>query len=871
MLALSLAWSALRTRPGRAFVSMVGIALGVATAVAILTLDVVTVLSKTLPRTEEFAKVDLEAMPVDPRRKPADVLAELHGLEGVGAAGAVIMDAVSIVVNDEVRGSCKIIALDDTARKVHTFASYQIADGSDLQSIDSPDYSRCLMGAELASRLKLKVGDSVELQRVQRESRSSGICVDGEMVNPSEGREAPPEIAPARVRYQIAGTLERYHLGRQAGGSVIIAPLSAVDRIFGEAHSPAVYWIGKAKRLSIEDLKIKLTPNFAFSTDRSALVGEAADERAFRNGVRVSGVLALLLGLFVVFHTLSMSLVERVREIAVLNAVGATRAQIGMAFFTEGAVIALLGALLGVGIGLGLAKGALLMGYTTLGRVASVGLFTIPWEPVLAIAGVGFVVALLGSIFPLVKARSILPSRVLSQRELGGDTDVFRGLNIFIFALLAGVMPALYLFAVPLIGETSQEMARVMATGGLLLAVFLGFLLLAPRVLGALSRRVAQPLAGWKPLEGFLAGRSMSDGASRVSILAATIALVAAALLTIRGITASLSGEVRAWSESVATKVFVSSNSGVPRDRFEKLKAIPGVLGAESLGNWVDSPFMIRGIRGAEAGFFGPFRDPEVARRFEETESIILSTPCARALKVAVGSDVPVAVPSGAPRKLRVIAIHDELGYFPTHREFGVVSEKWMKKYFCRHSEQALSYFSLRFAPGVDPEAAATAVRSALADLPPPKVRSGLSVRDAELEDIDRDFRLFDLILGLVAILAGVSVLNALLLAAIERRKEIGVLKALGMTGDQLAGTVLIEAVVIGLIGGLLGCALGAAFAWVSVDALTRLTSLALTVEIRPSWIVTAVLGSILLSASAAFFPIARANRFRAAEAVRYE
>src|SRR6185436_9313067 len=115
-------------------------------------------------------------------------------------------------------------------------------------------------------------------------------------------------------------------------------------------------------RVDIEKLRASLGASFSYELNKSVLVGAAADERAFRNGVRMAGLLALILGLYVIFHTLSMSLVERVREVAVLSALGASRAQIARVFFAEALVIALCAGGAGVLGGLGLAKALLARG-----------------------------------------------------------------------------------------------------------------------------------------------------------------------------------------------------------------------------------------------------------------------------------------------------------------------------------------------------------------------------------------------------------------------------------------------------------------------------------------------------------------------------
>lgn len=870
MFSLPLVWCAVRARPGKTAFSILGIALGIATAVAILTIDESTVLNKILAKTEQFARVDLEVTPADPNVGPVDALELLQRLPSVAQVAAIAQTSGVLSIDGRYAGGARVVGLDAVARNSGAFDAYRILAGRDLPLVDNrEDAPQCLLGAELAQSLALYPGDRIAVGEVRIE-REDTLCVNGELVKSQRG-PTDDRVQSPPVEFEIAGTLDRYHLGKQSGGSLVVIPLAWFEKVFPNARGSTVYWISKKAKFTAEQLKSSLTPVFAYSAERTALIGEAADERAFRNGVRVSGVLALLLGLFVIFHTLAMSLVERVREIAILNALGSTRGQIGRAFFLEGLLVAASGAAIGIGLGIGLAKLALRAGYTTLGKVGGVDLLQVSWNPILAIAGTGVAVALVGSIFPLVKARAIYPARVLAQRDLGTPTDFFRGMNFLMFGILAIVLPILYFFVVPVLGEGSRETGRVLVLGGTLFVVFLGFLLLAPKALAWICGHLTRPFERIWPLAGFLSGRSMAEGIPRVATSAAVIALVGAALIAIKAITASLQFEVRSWGRTVESKVFVTPAQPLPRERAESLLTIPGVAGLESLEYSIRSPFLVRGMRAKEAGMSGALADNEVARRFEETESLVVSTPLARALRLRVGSEVPIGVPSGPPRRFLVAAIDDELGYFPPEREYAVMSETWLKKYFCLSSEEWVGKFALRMVKGTDPAVMAKAIATALADLPPPKIRTGVYVRDFEIEDIDRDFRLFDLILTLVAALAGVGVLNALLIAAYERRKEIGVLKAIGMTRNQLAGTVLVEAATTGILGGAFGVVLGIAFAGIAVDTLSRLTGLPLSVVVEPHWWIVAFAGGIVLALLASIFPILRSNQFSPAEAVRYE
>ena len=158
----------------------------------------------------------------------------------------------------------------------------------------------------------------------------------------------------------------------------------------------------KDPSIDLERLQQSLASSYSYALNRGVVVGQAAEERAFRTGVRMLGLLALVLGLYVIFHTLSMSLTERVLEVGTLHALGSTRAQIGRVFFAEAALLSGAGAVLGALLGVGLARLATRAGITTLGVGKAVQGFHVPWGTVGALTAVGFLVALVGSVYPLV-------------------------------------------------------------------------------------------------------------------------------------------------------------------------------------------------------------------------------------------------------------------------------------------------------------------------------------------------------------------------------------------------------------------------------------------------------------------------------------
>src|SRR5262249_42865929 len=148
-------------------------------------------------------------------------------------------------------------------------------------------------------------------------------------------------------------------------------------------------------------------------------------------------------------------------------------------------------------------------------------------------------------------------------------------------------------------------------------------------------------------------------------------------------------------------------------------------------------------------------------------------------------------------------------GYFfhPDERAYGIIDAALLERYFCV-ADAKTSSIAVKLAPGSDRGVVEAALHAALPEARF-KLYDGPALTDLMLRDLAADFVLFDIILFLTALLAGLGVLNGQLLAAIERRKELGVLVALGASRAQLAGLVLCESLVVGAVGAALGVAVG--------------------------------------------------------------
>lgn len=850
-----IASTALVRRPSRALFSVLGVAMGIAAVVSIFTVDHNTVLHlQPKIATEGDFAADLVVRPsgdvLDPR---AELLDQPGILEATRVARA------QIAVGPD-RIPARLVALD--VERAERMGVLRVVQGDAANGV--------LVGERLAELLKLEAGAALSITIAGRVPVKR--CVDGEMVALHEGT---PESSSVTVT--AGAVIADDAIGRAAGGMIVCMQHDRAVDLFGARLTATELWAARDTDVDLERLQRGLARRFDYDLRAGAVVGQEADERAFRNGVRLSGLMTLALGLYVIFHTLSMSLTERTRDIGVLHALGASRRQIASCFFVEAVLIAIAAGLVGLGGGLLLARLMLENGITSLGISNTVvGAFVVPWREALVLTGLGIAIALAGSVYPLLRARGT--DAVLALRGEGGaDDGDQRRFQLVAALLLIAVLPAVFFSVVDLVGEGSRELLEVLFLGMGVLALLFATPLIVPGAVAFASSLIARLAQARLPFAGLLASRSMAGGRLRVAACVSALTLLATAFVGLTGITNSLRAETVRWAdEALESKVWVG---GIGTQDLGDVRAAlehPDVVGFEVADHRIDLGFRLQGI-GPDAATYGPLAEDAALRESVlDGRGVILSNRLAVQQDWSVGDAVTLVTPGSGVQDFEVAAIGEHYGYFrnPHERAYAVIGSQHLHRYFCVETDAARGV-AVRFRDDAD---LTEDDRILLAEaLLRPIVPTGNGtdvlgaglIRASEVFDVTRDFLVFHVILLLTAALAGLGLLNAQLLATTERVKELGVLRALGAAHRQIAGSVLLESFAVGVVGGLFGVALGALVTPAVVRTLRVLSGLDLPQPgLVAAWLFVPV-GTIVLSIAAALLPVWKLRRASPATAVR--
>jgi putative ABC transport system permease protein len=579
--------------------------------------------------------------------------------------------------------------------------------------------------------------------------------------------------------------------------------------------------------------------------------------------------IALLVGAFVIFNTLSMTVAQRVRELATLRTLGASRKQVMRSVMLEGLVTGLVASVVGIVLGLFLAKGLAAL-FTALGLdLPRAGTVLEPRTIVISLL-VGTGVTLLATISPARRATRVPAiSAVREGATLPPSRMMRNGSRNGTVVLVIAVV----LLAIGLLGS------------GLIAALFVGLGSIALFAsVGLLAARVVKPLASLvgAPAErlGGAAGRLARENSVRNPPRTARTAGALMIGLALVAFVATLGGGLRntvknALEKQVSADYVVTSKNG-----FEPFPAGAGVAAAHAPGVTLASS-----VRSDKALAFGKDVavdgvDPATIGRVYDyrwttgsdaslaglgRNGAIVKKAFADDNKLKVGSPFTITAPDGRKATYRVTGVHD-----PVSDELDsvagtvVISQRAFDSTFPRPKDL---FTFVNIAGGANAQNTAT-LKQAVAPYSDAKLATKDSWVTTRSNGINKILKIFYVLLALSVLISLFGMVNALVLSVFERTRELGMMRAVGMTRTQVRRMVRHESVITALIGASLGLPLGLLLAAIVTRAMHSL-DVAFAVPVLPL-VVLAVL-AMLAGVAAAVLPARRASRLNVLEALHYE
>ena len=831
-----LAWRALRARPIRTVLTILGVALGVAVLSASLTMG--AGLDAAIDRTvrDVVGSADLRVSAFLERGLTDGTVDVIASTPGVAVVAPTVEHRTYLepVLGQPVAGAVTIIGIDPVPyAQLHPL---ELVTGEPLARTEE---TSAIITESLARSDGFRIGSELTVQGVGAPAhlRVIGIVAGPGPAATSGGRTVIIPIGTARTTFGLNG-VTRVDIGLAPGAS-------AAD--VAEAF---------VKRLTVDPYVLAAPSDLA--------AGLRASTADFQATTALLSAIVLFVGSFLIINTLSMTLGERAREVGLLRAAGATRAQVVRFVLAGAAVLGVIGSLLG--LILGAALGALMTGavQALTGFPAAVDGLS-PSSLVLAFL-VGLGVTIAAAIEPAIRVARISPVEALRARldlptarrgRLGWLAAVFVAVAILGLA----VWP-------PAAGTVGAD--RALAVYAALLAATLA----TPFLLPPLARLLGIPLRGLFRLEERLARGSLSRDRNRTALTLGAL-VIGLAMVVALGWTAQAARErATAWlADVVPGDEVVSSIRPVAADEgvTEALAAVKGVAAVSPIatfdlaihGQRIDAAAVVGAdlLRDGRLTFLAGNRTTALTD-LDRGGAVILPEGAATRLGVHLGDNLTVALGGGTSLDLRVAGIVARsipsgggeavlVGWSDASGPIGVTGA---------------DVFAVRFAPGAGDAAKAALVTAAegLALEANPLSRIQGAVSDA----LGRVFGLFDALAIVAVLVAALGVVNTLAMGVVERIHEIGVLRAIGMTRGQASRMVVVEAAVLGLVGIVLGALTG-----IGVGAILLALTGGLTPGIGFPWAsigVAAVIG-IGGSVIAAYYPSRLASGVSIVEALTFE
>jgi len=589
--------------------------------------------------------------------------------------------------------------------------------------------------------------------------------------------------------------------------------------------------------------------------------------------------IGLVVGAFIIFNTFTILVAQRTRELGLLRAMGATGGQVIASVVAEATVVGAIASVAGLAVGFGLAAGLLAL-VGALGRDIPDGALVLTERTVIASLALGILVTVASSVWPAVRAARVPPVAAIND-VLPAHTRPFRWRLLFGALLVAGGIPALVIG----LDRTRKAINVVdeiwlVAVGALL--VFLGAIVLLAAFARPLAGILGRPLRAIDVTGVLARGNAMRNPrrtAATASALVIGLALVG--LVSIFG--ASAKSSVRAAVDAGIRADFIlkaQQFSGFSPQVAARLDPLPELdaVAAFRFGNVrVDTVEEV--VAGVSARELGPVVDLDLQKGSiggMAGDGVIVHRSAAKQYHVGVGDALTIQFPQGLScstassgpcfQSLRVAGIYaqeDFLGLFPV--DF-IVAKRAYEQGFGIDDQDQLAYVK---AAG-DRGAARSAIEGALGrDFPNIDVLSRREYRADQEAAIDRFLAVTIALLFLSEIIAVLGIVNTLALSVYERTHELGLLRAVGMSRRQVRRMVRSESVLIALIGGLVGSAIGLLWGWAFTSALS--TQGITQVRIPVGELAAFVVLSMLAGVGAALAPAWRASRLDVLSAITTE
>jgi len=536
---------------------------------------------------------------------------------------------------------------------------------------------------------------------------------------------------------------------------------------------------------------------------------------AFRSNLRILSYIALTVGAFLIYNTISVSVVRRRVEIGILRALGATRGAVLGAFLGEAVSFGVLGAAGGIVLGRFLAEGAVKLVSLTVQQLyvsSRPGQIALTWDIAALALLVGIVVSLASSFAPALEASQVPPTEAMSRGRREHEVHLHRA---------RGLLGAAALCFIAWIAARQGPLGGKPIFGYISAAILIGAAALAiPALVSFLSNLTAPILGRVLGVEALLASRSLAASLRRTSVLVGALATAIAMLAAVGIMVGSFRETIAVWMDdtlqadlylSPAVPPGADRNPTMPVQLLDQIRALPVVQAIDCFRAYeVYYDGLPITLGSGDVKVSASFRhrpsatgasSQEVYRRLVGHDAVIVSEPFADKHHTKPG-DTLVLPLGGRNIPFQVADIYYD---YSNERGYLVMDRATLLKYL---PDPDISNIAVYLKPGVSIDEGKRVLDDAMRGHRL-LIYSNRSIRQQAMEIFDRTFAITYALEAIAVFVAVMGVGGALLALVIDRRREFGLLRFLGASKNQIRGIILIEAGLLGILANVAGLILG--------------------------------------------------------------
>ncbi len=694
------------------------------------------------------------------------------------------------------------------------------------------------------------------------------------------GAELPLLIAGEERSVTFIGLLEpRDQVGSRALENLLLVDIATAQELLGKlgrlSRIDLILPEGDAGRRSLQQLQQFLPAGAEVITADRRGQSMAQMTRAFQLNLTALSLLALMVGMFLIYNTMTFSVLQRRPLLGALRTLGVTRGEIFRLVLVEAVLIGLLGTLLGLMLGILLANGLLALVTRTINDLYFVlNVRSLALTPLSlgkgVLLGLGATVA--AAFVPALEAARTAPRSVLSRSTIEG-----RQRRLLPWAVGSGCGLMLISCAGLMIPSKSIPASFI-----LMFMLITGYALVTPGTAVWLLRRLQPLLKRSFGMLGKMAARNLVAGLSRTGVATAALVIAVAATIGVGLMIGSFRVTVESWLHSyLQADIYVTTESDgfgpgrtpLKKELLERFQEIPGIeritrarhLKLESQDG-ISELFVAEIPPASFAGYWFAEGDrQQIYQAFSSAEAVIVSEPYAYRRNLQRGDLLTLRTDQGE-KQFRIAGVFTDYG---SDQGRITMRRQLYEKYWQEPQTDALGIYLSDSAASAD---LVQQLSRAAADIQQLVIYSNQDLREASLATFDRTFAVTSVLRLLAVLVAFVGILNALMAMQIERSRELAILRAGGLTPQQLWTLVTGETGLIGLLAGLLAVPLGIAQALVLILVINRRSfGWSMQIAIDPLILLQAVLLAFGAALLAGLYPAWRMARTQPALALREE